>query len=265
MTTPTGPTGPDEPEQPGGSIPPASQPPSAEPPGGYPPPPPPPSAYPPPAPPAPGEYGLNAPPSVGEAVNYGWQGFTKNIGPLVVIALIILAIQIALSVIGYGIDSYWGRGIYNVFTTAVGFVITVGLYRAALMILDGRKIVLGELFSGPAVVNYFLASLLAGIIIGVGFLLLFVPGVIAAFLLQFVGFAAVDRYRDGPVAALTHSFNVVKDNVGTIILFDLAAIGLLIVGALLCGVGLLVAWPVVLIAAGFMWRRFTNSTVATLA
>jgi len=53
--------------------------------------------------------------------------------------------------------------------------------------------------------------------------------------------------------------------VGTIILFDLAAIALLIVGALLCGVGLLVAWPVVLIAAGFMWRRLTNGTVGALA
>ena len=161
MTTPTGPTGPDEPEQPaqppGGSVPPASQPPSSEPPGGSPPPVepaggyPPPSAYPPAAPPAPSEYGLNAPPTVGEAVSYGWQGFTKKIAPLVVIALIIFAIQLTLSIIGYGIDGYWGRGIYNIITTAVGFVITVGLYRAALMILDGRKIVLGELFSGPAV------------------------------------------------------------------------------------------------------------------
>lgn len=284
MTTPTGPDDPERPgpvEPPYGSVPPSSDPagaagspppPPPDPASTYPPPPAsPPSeygstAYPPPAPPAPaGEYGRDAAPTVGEAVGYGWSAFVKNIGPLVVIALVVILVQAGLSAIGLAFDSYWGRAIFNIITTIVGYIITVALYRAALMILDGRKPVLGELFSGPAVINYFLASLLAGIIVGIGFLLLFIPGIIAAFLLQFTGFAAIDRYQDGPVAALSHSFNVVKSNVGVVILFDLAAIAILIVGALLCGVGLLVAIPVVLIASGYMWRRLSGGQVAAIA
>ena len=61
---------------------------------------------PPPPPPPPPGYGAPTPgPSGGQldagaAIGYGWNGLTKNLGPLVLITLVIVAVQVGFSIVG---------------------------------------------------------------------------------------------------------------------------------------------------------------------
>jgi uncharacterized membrane protein len=296
---PTEPAGafppPEPPDESAGAVPPAAPqeptgvvPPSAEgggaapppPPGGYPPPTgEPTSAYPPPPPPPPGqpwggyptatpasyEGALATPFTTGEAIGYGWRGFTQNVGPLLLLAFVVIAIQVILGIIGARLQTTVGIVLFNIVSAIVGYILTVGIIRAALAVVDGRRPEVGMLFRGQGVIDYILASIIVALAVTVGLVLCVIPGVIVMFLFQFYGYATVDEsHRVGALESLSVSTRLARDNVGPVLLFDLAAIGVLILGALVCGVGLLVAYPVVIIAGAFVWRRLVRGHIAAL-
>lgn len=203
--------------------------------------------------------------STGDAVGYGWRAFLRHAAALIVLSLVVIAAQLVVSWIGRQIDSWFLLFVWNVIGYVVSLVLTVGVYRAALAVLDGRTPEVGLLFRSEAVLTYFLASLIVGVAFVIGLVLLIIPGIIVAFLFQFFGLAAVDDPASGPIGAISRSFAVVKDNIGQVLLLDLAMIGIVIVGALLLGVGLLVAYPVVVVAQAYAWRRMTRGPVAAIS
>ena len=73
-------------------------------------------------------------------------------------------------------------------------------------------------------------------------------------------FFVVDRNMPA-VEAIKASIDMVRNNVGPLLLFWLATLAITIVGACLCGVGLLVAIPVVVIAQVYTFRTFNNDPV----
>ncbi len=203
--------------------------------------------------------------SAGEAIGYGWRTFTRHAGALIVLALVVVLAQVLVNLVGRQIDNGLLLFVWNIVGYVVSLVLTVGVYRAALAVLDGRTPEVSMLFGGGSVLTYFLASLIVGVAFVIGLVLLIVPGLIVAFVCQFFGLAAVDDPSTGPIGAISRSFTVVKDNIGQVLLFDLVALGIVIVGALLLGVGLLVAYPVVFVAQAYAWRRMTRGRVAALA
>jgi uncharacterized membrane protein len=58
------------------------------------------------------------------------------------------------------------------------------------------------------------------------------------------------------------SFEVVSGNVGQLLLLAIVCLVLNLVGALLCGVGLLVTLPMTAIAIAYAWRFFTGGMIA---
>jgi uncharacterized membrane protein len=97
-----------------------------------------------------------------------------------------------------------------------------------------------------------------------------IPGLIAGFLLQFYGYAIVDRRVDvtsvapnaDPIGAMRTSFEVVSKNVGQLLLLAIVVFVINLVGVLLCGLGLLVTLPVTAIAIAYAWRFFTGGVIA---
>ena len=102
-----------------------------------PPPPPPPGA--PPPPPPPGAPPGGAPYSVGDAVSYGWSAYWKNVGPLVVITLVIFAVQFLISIVSNATDSAVGQALLQVISFLVAIILAMGLIRASLAVCEGRK------------------------------------------------------------------------------------------------------------------------------
>lgn len=260
--------------------------------------PPPPPPYQPPPPPA-GGYGAPAPPpppvagaggyDAVEAIKYGWTKFSKNLGPFLIGALIVGLISIVFSLLGQVI----ARGIFDTSPTTtlnpstgavsveragfftsllangvvsfIGQVITTlaaaGLLKMGFDAVDGKEVSIGTMFEGWDKLQVLIASLIVGAATFIGIVLCVIPGIIVAFLTAFTTAFVVDR-KLGAVEAIKASFDLIKANVGPVILWFLLSFVCVVVGAIACGVGLLVAIPVVVISQAYTVRALTGGRIS---
>jgi len=284
-------------EQPDQGVPLTPPPPPAAPTPPPPPPPPPPAGAVPP-PPAPGYAApvpspVDGPWSVGNAFSYGWAQFQKYLGPLLLAMLVLFVIGAILTFIWYAIVAAIGHAIFGtpgvtldpntgvistsggpglfgtlllgvigglVYYTVIGFVQGV-ITRAALRISEGQSIALGEILSTDRLGPLLITALFVGVATSIGYLFCGVGAIIVSFFLSYTFYFLLDQDME-PTAALSASFNFVKDHLGDLIVFYLVSLVAYIVGAILCGIGLLVAAPVVLIATAYTYKKFTNQAVA---
>lgn len=244
--------------------------------GGFPPPPP--SD---PYPPA-GGYGEPLQPpsasfSVGEAFNYGWRKFQAHLGPILLVTLVALVVPGAIGGLGgfvagltartddpFGGLSTFGTIVMMLFTLVgmvVGFVISVGLVRAALDITHGREVSLQTVFRLDNLVQPLIASLIIGVGTTIGSYLCVIPGLLVVFFTQFTLHFVVDKNLPA-WEAIKASASLVNRNLGSLVGLYFASLLAAIVGALLCGIGLLAAIPVILIATAFAYRKLQGEYVA---
>jgi uncharacterized membrane protein len=145
----------------------------------------------------------------------------------------------------------------------VGAAIQSAYYSAVLDIANGREVSVGSFFKPRSIGNVILAGLVVGVITTIGFFLCIVPGLIASIMLMFTIIALLDRNLP-PIDSVRASFDVAKSNFGQVLLTWLVIVLLVIVGALVCGVGLLVALPLVALVEVYAWRRLTGGQIAAL-
>ena len=215
--------------------------------------------------------GPRPPFSATDAISYGWRAFTANIAPLAVIGLVLILVSIATNWLSRDFDSLFVSLAGNLLSTFISLIVGLGLIRAALAILDGGRPSVEQLLSTRDVWPYFLATLLVALMVTVGLLLCIIPGLIAGFLLQFYGYAIIDRKADSvttvpestPIGAIRASVEVVTANIGPMILLALLCLLVNILGAMLCGIGLLVSLPVTAIAIAYAWRYFSGGRIAS--
>lgn len=294
-TPPEGPETPDTPDTPAPPPPPGygtppptpgygtpppnygSTPPGGDPYGGY-------GTPPPPPPYAPGGSGpANQPWSVGNALSYGWDKFTKNLGPILLLSLIVLVGLIAISVVSSlvqssvsdtGINSdgtidsgssFFGGLLINGLVSAVTWIVEIVLgalvVRAALDLTDGRGLDIGSIFSRIPFGPVLLLGLLNAIIVGIGIVLCVIPGLIAMFLLSYSTYFLLDR-NVGAVDAMKASFNLVKNNVGAALGWAIVAFLVAFIGFCLCGVGFLATFPIAMIGTAYTYKKLTGQPVA---
>jgi uncharacterized membrane protein len=270
------------------------------PPGGYPPPPPP-GGYP-PQPPGQGfPYatgpgwgggpGGGAPYSVGDAFSWAWNKFSKNAVPLIVATLVYGLVVVVLQTIinlvsaavsptdysSYSSDeigfsfSYSMTSAGGIIVSIIGWLVSV-IVGAALQsayiggildIANGQQVSIGSFFRPRNIGNVIIAGLIVGIVTTIGFFLCIIPGLIATIMLMFTVVAVLDRNLS-PVDAVKASFDLSKNNFGNVILAWLVLVVTFIVGALLCGVGLLVAAPVATLFLVYTYRIISGGQVAPL-
>ena len=135
-------------------------------------------------------------------------------------------------------------------------------YKGALLIVDGQKPTLGDMFKGWSKGGVLGTMAVMWIIVMVGMVLCYIPGIIASFLLMLAPMFAVDNQGGSITDPLKRSFELVKNNVGQMILFWILTFVVIFVGELLCGVGLLAAFPVVMIAQAYTARKLEGRPVA---
>ncbi len=250
-------------------------------------PPPPPPPPPPGQPPAPMGGGGQA--NGTEAIGYGWKKFGENAGPFIlvsVIGFVAMAIIYAITwIILTGIfysteDLTFGGQKIGTYTSGPGFVgslIMIGIFavviflarsivemffiRGSLLVTRGEKPEAGNMLSFDDFGQYVVAMLIVSVLTGIGFMLCYIPGIIVAFLLSFTGYFVIDK-KLAPMEAVKASLNLVKDNVGPVLVFFILAWLVTLAGALLCGVGLIVAIPIVVIGTGYMYKRLQGEPVA---
>jgi hypothetical protein len=203
-----------------------------------------------------------APFSVGDAISYGWRAYWKFVGPLVLVTIVAWGVSILFSVVG----SLTNNGLLSFLLTLIGWIvgliIAMGLIRCALAVVQGRTPEVNMLFETEGLGSYIVASIIAGLIIFVGLILCIIPGIIAGIILMFYGFAIVDHPETGPTQALSRSRELTQGRLGELFLFGLALLGINLVGALLCFVGLLFTYGITAVAVAYAYRSLSNQSIA---
>jgi hypothetical protein len=277
-------TPPDEPTGTPGSTPPPSgpdygAPPPSAPNYGTPPPPPgygtpPPGPYGAPPPPPGGGYGIAGDEwSVGNALSYGWRKFAQNVGPILLLALLVFVASVVLGLVGSLLD----RAIFgapdpgsvqqtsSVFSTLFGLVgqvvFSAVVIRGALDLTEGRELQIGSLFGRVNFGAMLLLAIVVAIIETIGILLFILPGLLAMLFLYFAAYFLLDRNL-GPIDSVKASFNLVRRDLGKALVWTIVAFIVTVVGVCFCLVGLLVTIPVAIIGTAYTYKKLTGQPVA---
>ncbi|HEX5615186.1 MAG TPA: YciC family protein [Acidimicrobiia bacterium] len=198
---------------------------------------------------------------IGTALNYAWRKFQQHAGPLIIIVLIAAIVQLAFGVLRLGADGIAAQLLFSIIGFVVGQIVMLGIYRAALLVTQGVDPEPGRVFNTDRLGDYIVASILYSLAVGIGFVLCIIPGIIAAVLFAFYPYFVLDKNM-GAIDALSASSNLVRANTGSAVGLLVVAFLLFLLGAVLCGVGLLVTGPVSLLMTAYGYRVLTNQSVA---
>ncbi|WP_018158092.1 hypothetical protein [Demetria terragena] len=230
----------------------------------------------------PGGGGYQQPYSVGDAFSYGWKKFVANLGPIVLATLVAILGSVIINGIGFAlfgsgsstttkadgsvstsfnVTGSLGSLVFSLLAVLFSLVITAGIIRATLEITRGRPVEMSTVFNLKNIGAVLITSILTTVMITIGLVLCVIPGLIAAVLTMFSLHFVIDKGMS-PIDAIKASVSLVKNNLGSVVIFALLSLVAFIVGALLCGIGLLVAYPVVYIGMAYTYRHLQGEPVA---
>lgn len=200
--------------------------------------------------------------SIGDALKAGWDTMKGNfwyfVGILIV-AFVIVAVPNAIA--GVLQKSFPGLSfLFRIIGWIADIIIAIGFITIALKFLDGQKPEFNDLFSfQPFFWKYLGASILTGLIVFGGFLLLIIPGIYWAIKFQFFGYFVVDQGCD-PVEALRKSSRITYTVKWQLLGFGILCMLINWLGAIVLLVGLFVTVPLTLIAYSVVYRKLLEQT-----
>src|SRR3989344_6490826 len=198
--------------------------------------------------------------SIEEAVRFGWTTTKANFKFLIKIILIIMAAYILTSWVSNALEE---APVLNVVASilfwVLHIVLDIGLVKIALKLVAGQKPELEDLYNHyPLFWKYLGGSILSGLIIMGGLILLIVPGIYFAVKLQFVTYLIIDQGL-GPIDAIKKSWEITGGNFWNLFLFGLVIVLINVLGFLALVVGLLWAIPTAAIATAFVYKKLLKN------
>jgi hypothetical protein len=213
------------------------------------------------------------PPGLGDALTYGWEKFKAHAGAILV-GLVVYAVAaivvfgilyVTLLAAARGGDGGFAAGLFFVGLTSfvgivVGFLVQAGVVRAALAITRGEPPTTAHFFTADQLGTVVVASLLVGLASAVGFALCYLPGIVVSYLTMFTLFFVIDKDM-GAVDAIRASVELTTKHAGVLIVFAIVTYLILVVATVLCVLPLLVAFPVVILAQAYLYKRLQDEPV----
>ena len=192
---------------------------------------------------------------IGAAVKRGWELVMANVNVLVVATVLTWAINAGLSFIPV---IRYGGGVI------IGSVLHAGLMMMFIRRIRGERVELGDLFAGfNFAVPLIIAGLLMTALTVVGFLLCILPGIYLAVSYIFVLPLIIDKKLDF-WPAMEVSRQVVHKHWWAMFLFAIVLVLIICLGALLCGVGLIIAAPVAIAAVSYVYEDLFGAAGAAV-
>ena len=155
--------------------------------------------------------------SIRTAISKGWTIFKAHIRLLLAVHVIALSIQfVPQFLLG---DTPGVKAVVMIGSLLLSFVTALGLVRIGLNLVDGEDADLADLFScAHLVFKYLMASVLHGILIVIGLVLLIVPGIIWTVQFSQWPYLMVE-HEMGPIEAMKASSRLTRGTRGKLILF----------------------------------------------
>ena len=202
--------------------------------------------------------------SPGDAIKFGWETFKQRpwffIGAIAILAVA----NIAVGFVSGTVDSATGGSfdeptlLGNLVSYPLGVLISMGMTAFFLAAHDNpHGVEFATLWHPSPYWKFFATSVLASLAVGIGLLLLIIPGLIAMVLFMFSTFLVIDRGLS-PIEALKASMEMTRGNRWPLFGFILLCMLIIVVGVLALGVGLLVAIPIVGLAFAYAYRLLSG-------
>lgn len=213
--------------------------------------------------------------AIKEAISYGWNTFKSRPWLFVQAGVLLFLINLAINLLQTLFEEGSSMGgdqiaflavvISTLLGMAASFLISMGETAFFLRAHDAvKEVSIKDLWHPEGFLKFAAASLIAGLAIVVGFILLIVPGIILSILFMFVGYLVIEKGL-GPIDALKESARMTEGNRLQLFLFGLALIGINLVGVLALLVGLLVSVPVSFLATVHVYRTLSKKDSEVVA
>ena len=194
---------------------------------------------------------------IGVALGFAWDRFTGNLGLLALAALVVFLVNMLLSALGRD-GSSLGGFVFSVISFFVSQLIAMGWVRISLNVVDGKPASVGDLWARlDLLLPYAIASFLFSIMVGVGLVLLVIPGIYLALTFSFYGPVIVDREM-GAIDGLRRSAEITRGHKWKLLGFWVTLLLLNLLGLILLVVGVLVTAAVSLLAIAYVYRTLSD-------
>lgn len=197
---------------------------------------------------------------IGEAINVGWEIVKHNIWFFVGLLLLIWVLNAIPDFLSSLVqkDVPILAFVLDIGGYVLSIILSIGAIKIVLDFLDGKKGDYKDLFSQTSLfVKYLGASLLYGLIVIGGCLLLIVPGVIWALQFQFFGYFIVEQ-KLGAIDALSKSSEITRGHKGNLFLLWIVFFLVNLAGLFALVIGLFVTIPIVMIATGYVYKKLRD-------
>lgn len=198
-----------------------------------------------------------------EILSISWKKFKENWKFLVVLSLIYVGIRFIEGILEKSVQkgSPESFGV-SLLVAVFNVFIAIGMVRIFLNISRGGQSHFKEIFGGMKYFWKFVgASIIYLLIVLVGYLLLIIPGIIWQYKYGLFSYLIVDKDMK-PMEAIRESGRLMQGNKWKLFFLQLLMIAVIIIGALLLGVGMLVAIPVVTLMSVYFYRIVSGETVS---
>lgn len=200
--------------------------------------------------------------SIGDILKQSFEDFRKNWKVLLGAFAVILGINLVGSFLQVWLaDNNMGvvSSLLSLVLYVVQIALSVGLIRIALGVVDGKGVKLELLWNSISdfklLAFYFLTSLIVGFAVGIGFVLLVIPGIFLMVKLAFSMYFVVDKNL-GPVEAIKASWDMTKGKFINFLVFFIVVGVINIIAAFLLVLPLLITVPVTMVAGARLYRKF---------
>lgn len=203
--------------------------------------------------------GANKDFSIGEAYRFGWQATWANIGFLLGFMVLALVIQYLPGLLSEATKDLPLVSVFlSIFSFVINVIVGMGFVKTGLRLASNEKGDLSDLYAHwPLFLRFLGVTILSGLAVMGGFLLLIIPGIIIAIRLQFAQYLLVDK-NTGVMESLKKSWEMTKGVTLKLFLFGLVGILINLAGFLCLIIGLLAAIPTTLIASAYVYKKFLS-------
>ncbi len=205
--------------------------------------------------------------STKEALAFGWKTTKENFWFLVGLMLLVFVISLIPDMLIKILDvkDSAGSSLLNIIGWILGGFLQLGTLKILLEFVDGKKPSYSLLWSqSHLLLRYLAASVLVGVAVMIGMVLLIVPGIIIALMFMLYSYFIVDKGA-GVTQSIKMSMKATAGHRWQLFGFALLCLLLNFVGALLLGVGLLVAIPTTMLASTYIYRKLVQPDELVIA
>jgi hypothetical protein len=202
--------------------------------------------------------------SIEEALRFGWQKTKENSLVLFQVMLSLFALNVVSGIISSELKNTATGGILSLLIGVAGIILGTGFVVITLKIAKGEASAYRDIVPPMALVWWvFIASLLLGILVFAGLILLVIPGIYFALRFSMVRFSVIEG--SGIMEAFEKSTKMTDGHKWQLLGFFAVLVVLNIIGAILLGVGLLVTIPVTMIGVAHVYLKLKERAGITAA